>query len=244
MYKNLISIILLGASFTHLHAGDLEDSKMKINSSSCPLSVIKHISEVDLRSSDNSTLFSWIAANSSLECQVYSLALVGKRLDRLSDRQVIGDFCSSAATYSKFLNPELIKEVKAAYLKFGHHQISGENYFNGLRYNLIDIRPQLIGVIKEDWSFLNPKNGAQTWHYNLYLASLGDHNAYIAIEKKLLSTPKGNDLVNLIASMATLKTKKIKKILIQFKNDLRHSDTPEGPGLTVGEKVSSIIKNW
>jgi hypothetical protein len=235
--------LFLVTNLTYASDSKLE-KKMVLNEGSCPVSIIKHIMEADLNSSENSTLFSWVAEKSTLACQVYSLGLIARRLDDSSDRQVLVDFCSSAATYAKFLTPQIVQDIKDAYLKFPYNESSSLSYFNGLRYNQIDIRSYLKGKIKEDWSFTYPRKKAQTWHYSLYLASLGDGPAYLALDKKLTSTTDGNDLTNLIINLATLKTVQVKEILLKYQQDLRRSDTPGGPGITVGESVLLLIEKW
>lgn len=217
---------------------------MEINDMNCPPAVIEYVQTVDLASSENSELFSWIAANSPLVCQVHSLIGVAERLDASSHRQVIDDFCASAATYARFLKPEAKQKVKEAYLRFPYHQSIAMNYFNGLRYNQIDIRPPLKGKITQDWTFENPRLNAETWHYYLYLASLEEPGAYEALEKKLAATENGNDATNLIKSLADLRTERTKNILLQYKQDIRRAEGPEGPELTIAETVSILLTNY
>ena len=217
---------------------------MDINDMNCPPAVIEYVQTVDLAASDNSELFSWIASNSPLECQVDSLVTVAGRLDDTSHPQVIDDFCASAATYARLLTPEAKQSVKDAYLRFPYHQSIAMNYFNGLRYNKIDIRPHLKGKTTEDWTFEHPRLNAATWHYYLYLASLDETGAYEALEKKLAATANGNDATNLIKSLAEVRTGRTKNILLQYRHDTRHAEGPEGPELTIAETVSILLENY
>jgi hypothetical protein len=189
-------------------------------------------------------LFSWIEENSKQECVVHCVTLVAKRLDNACDPQVISDFCGTTATYAKFIKPDARREIKAAYLRFEYNQSIARQYFIGLRYNQIDVRPQLKHKIKEDWSFKRPRKNAATWHYYLYLASLNEPGAYIALAKKLAATKDGNDATNLIKSLADLKTKQIKDILLKYKEDERHSDGPDGPGPTIAQTVTALLPTF
>ncbi len=126
----------------------------------CPPEVIKRVNSVDLTSSDNSMLFSWIEENSNQECVVHCVAVVANRLDETCDLQVIGDFCVAAATYAKVLEPETKQRIKEAYLRFSYAQSIATQYFVGLRHNQIDIRAHLKGKINEDWSFTHPQRNA------------------------------------------------------------------------------------
>jgi hypothetical protein len=116
---------------------------MDMSDANCPPAVIEHVRSVDLSSSENSGLFSWIASQSDLLCQVHSLVAVAQRMDADSHPQVVDDFCASAATYARLLNPEARMSIRQAYLRFPYHPSIAMNYFNGLRYNQLDI--QLAG---------------------------------------------------------------------------------------------------
>ncbi len=210
----------------------------------CPPEVIKRVESMDLTSSDNSMLFSWIEENSKQECVVQCVAIVASRLDNTCDLQVIGDFCEAAATYAKFFEPEAKQQIKDAYLRFGYDASIAIQYFNGLRYNQIDVRTHLKGEIKEDWSFNRPRRDAATWHYYLYLASLKSPDAYVALAEKLADTKDGNDATNLIKSLADVKTKQTKNILLKYKEDERHSDGPVGPGPTIAETVEALLPTF
>jgi len=217
---------------------------MNTNDKDCPPAVIQHVQTVDLAASENSDLFSWIAENSSLECQVHSLVAVAERLDDTSHAQVIDDFCGSVATYARFLEPEAKEKIKLSYLRFTYYPSIAMNYFNGLRYSQIDTRPQLKGTIKEDWTFNHPRQKAETWHYYMYLASLDEPGAYEALEKKLAAIKNGNDLTNLIKSLADLRTERTKNILLQYSKDTRRADSPVGPGQMIAETVSILLETY
>ncbi len=214
---------------------------MDFDDTNCPPAVIEYLQTVDLASSESSSLFSWIASNSPLECQVSSVAAVAERLDDSSHPQVIDDFCASAATYARFFVPDAKKKIRDAYLRFPYYPAISMNYFNGLRYNQIDIRSHLIGKITEDWTFQNPRQNAETWHYYLYLASLDQLGAYEALEKKLAATENGNDATNLIKSLAEVRTERTKNILLKYTQDTRRAEGPEGPELTIAETVNSLL---
>jgi hypothetical protein len=216
---------------------------MKTSAANCPDNVREHIQSADLTSSESSTLFAWIAEHSPLECQVHAVGAVAERLGADSDPQVIDDFCAAAATYARFLEPEDRTKVRDAYTRFPYDRSIALNYFGGLRSNLIDIRAQLIGKIQEDWTFENPRRDAATWHYYLYLASLDTPGAYEALRKKLADTENGNDLTNLLKSLAELETPRTKDILLEYREDMRTADGPVGPAMTVSETVKILLNN-
>lgn len=207
----------------------------------CPAVVTEHIQSADLSSSEHSTLFSWIAEHSPLKCQVRSVGTVADLLGVSSDMQVIDDFCGAAATYARFLEPDERQKVKAAYTRFPYQASVALNYFSGLRHNRIDIRAQLSGKIKVDWSFENPRRNAATWHYYLYLASLDTPGAYEAIEAKLAATVNGNNLTNLLKSLADLGSPRVVAILSLYREDTRTADGPDGPGIKVSETVKTLL---
>jgi hypothetical protein len=215
---------------------------MIIDNINCPPEVVEYVQTVDLASSENSGLFSWIASNSPLKCQVDSIGAIADRLNQLSHSQVIDDFCSSAATYARFLTPHAKQKVEGAYLRFPYYPSIAMSYFNGLRYNQIDIRSHLKGKITEDWTFEQPRLNAETWHYYLYLAALDEPGAYEALENKLRSTENGNDVTNLIKSLSDVKTERTKQILLQYTQDTRRAEGPEGPELMILETVSLLLR--
>ncbi len=210
----------------------------------CPPEVRAHIQTVDLRSSESSTLFAWIAGRAALECQVDAVAAIAERLDADSDPQVIDDFCAAAATYARFIAPADRARVRDAYLRFPYRDAIAMNYFAGLRLNQIDIRAALAGKVDEDWTFVHPRRDAATWHHYLYLASLDTPGAYEAIRDKLAGTTNGNDLTNLIKSLAELGTPRAGDILRAYRGDPRTADGPVGPGMAVGETVQVLLETY
>jgi hypothetical protein len=214
---------------------------MDMVEANCPPAVIEHVQKVDLTSSENSSLFSWIASQCDLMCQVSTLPAVASRVNGDSHLEVVDDFCSSVATYARFLDEDIRSAIADAYLRMTYDPAIAMNYFAGLRYNAIDIRTHLRGRIKEDWSFVHPRLEAETWHYYLYLASLGEPGAYEALAKKLAATANGNDVTNLINSLADLKSQEVRQILLQYSQDDRRADGPEGPELTIAETVAIIL---
>ena len=84
---------------------------MEASEKDCPDEVIEHVRSVDLTDEENSELFSWISENAPLECQVHCVGEVADRLHNGSHPDVISDFCASAATYAKLLEPEVKEKV-------------------------------------------------------------------------------------------------------------------------------------
>lgn len=218
---------------------------MEFSEMNCPPAVIEYVQTIDLTSSDNSMMFSWIEEHADLVCQVHSLVAIARRLDARSNPQVIDDFCSTAATYAPYLKQGAKEAVRAAYLRFPYDSSISMGYFNGLRYNNIDIREHLQGKIPLNWSFVHPRDAdAETWDYYLYLASLEQPGAYDALAAKIAQTEDGNDVTNLIQSLADLKTEQTKNILLKYKQDERHAEGPHGPAMKIGETVSIILDTF
>lgn len=210
---------------------------------SCPPVVIERIQSADLASSDYGGLFSWIANESSLECQVQSVAAVADRLTDRSHPAVVDDFSGSVATYARFLTPESIARIKAAYLRFPYQESIAFNYFGGLRRSSIDIRDFLRTRVVEDWTFTHPRQAAATWHYYMYLAALGEPGALDALARKIAQTEDGNDATNLLQSLSELKSEGVVEVLRRYENDMRRADDPEGPGMTISEYVKIFLMN-
>ena len=207
----------------------------------CPPVVIERIQGADLASDENSELFAWIASESPLECQVQSVSAVAERLNEGSHPLVIDDFCASVATYARFLTPEALARIRAAYLRFPYYDHIASNYFLGLRLNAIDIHKRLKNKVVEDWSFTQPRLGAATWHYYSYLASLGEPGAIEALADKIAATKNGNDATNLLQSLSELQAEGVDDVLRQYENDTRRADDPEGPGMMISENVKAFL---
>ena len=207
----------------------------------CPPAVLERVRAADLRSADSSALFGTIAAE-PIACQVAALREVAGRLDATSHPQVIGDFCGTAATLARFLPGEARDEVRAAYLRFSYDASIHASYFLGLRANRIDLRAQLQGKVAEDWSFEHPRRDAATWHYHLYLASLGDAGAYAKLAAKIAATSSGNDATNLLTSLAELGADAAKEIVLRYADDPRRADGPSGPAMRVSETVARLLE--
>jgi hypothetical protein len=204
---------------------------------SCPPIVVERVMRVDLGSSENSELFSWIAGQAPLDCQVQAVVAIAARLNRDSHPQVISDFCSSVGTYSRFFTPLALEQIKHAYMRFPYSDEIALNYFNGLRLTGLDIRDYLKPRVTLDWSFTHPRTNAATWHYFLYLASLNEPGALEALAAKIAQTKNGNDATNLLESLSHLPGEGVADILRSYAKDQRRSDGTEEPGPTIAEMV-------
>lgn len=204
---------------------------------SCPPIVVERVMRVDLGSSENSELFTWIAGQAPLDCQVQAVVAIAGRLNRDSHPQVIADFASSVGTYARFFTPLALEQIKHAYLRVPYSDAIALNYFTGLRLTGIDIRDHLSSRVREDWSFTHPRTDAATWHYYLYLVSLGTPGALDRIAQKIAKTENGNDATNLLESLSEVPGKDITALLRTYENDSRTSDGTEGPGPMISENV-------
>ena len=208
---------------------------------SCPPEVVARIDSVDLSTSESSELFSWIAERSTLDCQVDSLCAVAERLDGTSDLQVVGEFCGAVATYARFIEPEGKRKIAEAYRRIPYESSLAMNYFAGLRSTGIDLRDHLEGQVPEDWTFTHPRREAATWHHYLYRASLDEDEAYAALAKKIADTQDGNDVTNLLKSLAELGGEGVRGILEGYLSDTRHADGPDGPGPLISETAKQLL---
>jgi hypothetical protein len=150
---------------------------------------------------------------------------------------VIDDFANSVATYARFMDRDGIAAVREAYLRVPYDPAIALNYFLGLREPGIDLRSHLRLKVVPDWSFTDPRQDAATWHYYIYLATLGEPGALEALADKVAATEDGNDVTNLLASLAELKLKEVDAILRSYAEDQRTADGVEGPGLPISANV-------
>lgn len=210
----------------------------------CPPIVVERLMNIDLTSSENAPLFSWVAEQSSLNCQIQSVIVVASKLNANSHPQIISDFCGSVATYSGFFTPLAIDQIKQAYLRVPYYESIAPSYFIGLRDTKIDIRDHIKTIVGEpDWSFTHPRKNAATWHYYLYLASLHEPGAIDALAQKISDTRNGNDATNLLESLSQLKGQHVTKVLKQYENDDRHADGTNSPALKISENVKFWLEN-
>jgi hypothetical protein len=207
----------------------------------CPPAVVDRVRETDLTAAAGSTLFSWIASQSELQCQIAALEAVAKRLKSTSHPQVIDDFAASAATYARFLTPEVVDAVRVAFEHVPYSEAIAANYFLALRLNRIDLRDHLRAKVREDWSFEHPNLNAATWHYYMYLASLGETGALERLAGKIADTANGNDATNLLQSLSELKAEGVDEVLRSYLGDKRTADATEGPGPTIAESVRNFL---
>lgn len=141
-------------------------------------------------------------------------------------------------------NPPAVREAIAAAatrVPFGQMPEAGVPVFGALRANRIDIRPALAETFVSDWSFVRPQ--APTWQYHLYLADLGTPGAVAALAEKIAATTNGNDATNLLKSLATVRNDEVRVVLETYRDDRRHSDAPDGAGLTIAETVGFLLRN-
>ncbi len=207
----------------------------------CPLVVIEQVKTADLQSAENSDLFSWIAEKAELDCQTAAVLGIADRIRGSSDPQVIADFCGAVATYARFFKPDDLIRIEGAYRRFGYKDDFALPYFLGLRATGVDLRRRLEGKVAENWSFDHPRGDAATWHYYLYLASLGEPGALDALAKKIAETENGNDATNFLQSLSELKAEGVDEILELYANDTRRADGTEAPGMMIKENVAIYL---
>ena len=210
----------------------------------CPPAVIERVSSANLASDATNGLFSWLAVNAELRCQVYAMIAVADRMNANAHPAVVDDFCSAAATYARFLGDPARARLRAAYMRMPYAEAIHFSWFAGLRLNRIDIRPRMQSLITENWSFTHPRRDAETWHYYLYLASLDTPGAYEKLAAKIAATANGNDATNLLKSFAELRTPRARDVLMQYQNDPRRAEGPETLELPISETVKLLLKQF
>lgn len=208
----------------------------------CPMVVIEQVRHADLASSENNDLFGWIEERSDVSCLLAAILGIGDRLRASSDPQVVDDFCNMVASYSDELMPEGGSRIKAAYTRMRYSNPIAQNYFAGLRKTGIDLRSRLEDVMLDDWSFTNPRKKAHTWHYYMYLASLGEAGALERLGDKIASASSGNQAANLLESFSDLNAEGADELLRSYLTDTRETEDPEGPGPTVAENVETFLQ--
>lgn len=215
-----------------------ENTQMK---KSCPDIVLEKVKGLDLTKSDGESLhsvFTWIESQSkSTGCVVDSLITIADRLNAQSDRQAIAAFCSTVATYAKFLKQEDLVRIKDSYLRFPYNPVDARDYFSGLENSKIDIRDHLKDKIKIDWSFLQLRQKDETWVYYRYLASLNEPQALEALAKKISTTSYGNDVGLFLIDLSESNIEGVDNIIRRYENDSRRFDSSNGPGLMISEWV-------
>ena len=203
----------------------------------CPAAVVERIELADLGSSDAGTLMTWIASQGNFDCTVASVVGIGERLSSRSHPVVIADFCGSVASYASSFDRGQLAKIRAAYLRIPYDPTIALTYFMGLRATGIDIRDHLRLKVRIDWNFVHPRQNAPTWHYFMYLASLGEPGALEDLAAKIAATANGNDATNLLESLAELQVPGVDAILRSYANDRRRADGTEEPGLPISENV-------
>lgn len=141
-------------------------------------------------------------------------------------------------------NPTTVREAIAAAatrVPFGQMPETAVPVFGALRANRIDIRPALAKTLISDWTFVRPQD--PTWQYHLYLADLCTKGAVAALADKIAAATDGNDATNLLKSLATVRNEQVRQVLASYRDDRRHADAPDGPGLTIAQTVQSLLQN-
>ena len=207
----------------------------------CPPAIIEVIQEADLQTDIGDTLFARISQDTTQDCQLYALSLIGGRLSPRTHLSVSAEFAETAGMFARALTRTQRDMVRDAYLQMPYHRSIAVSYFNGLRLNGIDIRAHVADKVTGDWSFRHPRDeNAETWHYFLYLASLEEHGALQKLENKMDETDNPNDLTNLLRSFAALKGEAATEIIKSYADDPRRAEGVSGPG--TGQALSDTVE--
>lgn len=176
-------------------------------------------------------------------CIMSSLGYLANRIGPNTEAAFVSVYFKTAGELAH-KNPLAVREAIAAAatrVPFGQMPEVGVPVFSALRANRIDIRPTLAKTFVSDWSFTRPQD--PTWQYYLYLADLGTTGAVEALARKIAETPNGNDATNLLKSLATVRNDEVRHVLAKYRDDQRHADAPDGPGLTIAQTVQFLLAN-
>lgn len=207
----------------------------------CPPAVVAEVRGTDLAVATSHRLFSWIRREASPECRRAALAEIAGRLDGTAHPTVVEGFAAAVAGNAPFLPAETLAAVAEAYGRMPYTPQIARTYFEALRATGIDVRAWLRGRIVEDWSFSQPYSGAATWHYYLYLASLGEPGALQALADKIARTERGNETALFLRSLAQLDGAAVREVLAAYADDPRRVDGMTGPGAPVSQIVSGLL---
>ena len=209
----------------------------------CPVEIVAEVKAADLiRPIGEDIFFTVENSNAGPVCALASTLYLAPKISRRSSLEVQIGFLSSAATYAGLFPVDSLPAIADAILKI---QRTNENtfiYFKALRLNKIDVRTVLFGSVVPNWAFQHPRDmDAATWHYNLYLASLGEDDALNALIDKVQTTMDATAVYALLVDLAELPAKEVTQLLRSYLDDTRSTRGSNGPGATLGELVPVLV---
>jgi len=207
----------------------------------CPPVVVAHVRGTDLAVEASHRLFAWMRQEASPECRRAALAEIAGRLDGTAHPAVVEAFAAAVAGHARFLPAATLQAVAEAYGRMPYAPEIARTYFHALRVTGIDVRDMLRGRLTEDWSFAQPYSGAATWHYYLYLASLGEPGALEALADRIARTERGNETALFLRSLAQLPGDAVTEVLRAYAEDPRRVDGMTGPGAPVSVIVAGLL---
>lgn len=213
-------------------------------SQQCPIEIQQIVRAADVRRPSAALLFDEVAEKGTADfrCLMMAIGYIGQTLTARSDPQAIDAWLTQVATYAAYFSLEQRADMKNVMVKIAVPDGNGLLYFSALRRNGIDIRAQLIGRVAPVWTFAGPRDlSAMAWHYNLYLARFRDADALDALARKIASTKNGNDVTQLLTSLAEVGTVEAQRIITTYGDDQRTADGVDGPGLMVRETVKLLL---
>jgi hypothetical protein len=201
--------------------------------------VIERVAAIDLAADANEALFSWLEINTDLKCQFHAIIEVAGRMDARAYVSLVGDFCSSAAKYGRFLSDVGCAQVRKAYDPSIHFA-----WLMGLRVSHIDIRYKMRGMILEYWSFAQPRRDAETLHFYLFLTNIDKPGVYQKISATIAATAGGNDATSQMKSFAELRTPQARDVLMTYANDLQQAKGPETLELAISATIKLLLSRF
>ena len=209
----------------------------------CPAEIVSEVKAADLRRPAEDDIFYIVESQDAgpVCVSASTLYLAPKMTARVHDTVQTG-FLTSVATYAGLFPAEALPMLADAMTRLPRSDQNSYIYFAALRLNQLDLRHQLAGTILPDWSFAHPRDtDATTWHYHLYLASLGDTDALDALIAKIDSTEDATNAYSLLTDLAELPDPRVTQVLRRYAGDDRLTRGPNGPGASLGELAQILL---
>jgi hypothetical protein len=160
-----------------------------------------------------------------------------------SDPQFVHSWLGGVMAYRGDMPDDVRADLTEAMLRIGFSPDHARVYFPVLSRYRIDLREPLALQIIPDWTFTENPNRpeAATWNYTLYLATMGEDGAYVALADKVAMTQNGNSVWALLTDLVDLATPQAKAIVQLYSADDRLVIGPGGDGVPMKDVVAMSL---
>lgn len=209
----------------------------------CPAEIVSEVKAADLRRPAGDDIFYVVESqDAGPVCVLASTLYLAPKMTARVHGDVQTGFLTSVATYAGLFPAEALPLLAEAMTRLPRTDENAFIYFSALRLNQLDLRDKLEGTILPDWSFAHPRDAdATTWHYYLYLASLGDAEALDALIDKIDSTEDATNAYALLTDLTELPDSRVTQVLRRYASDDRLTRGSSGPGASLGELVQILL---